>query len=99
MPVLHKAQVHTAGVPVSADIVLRSSFLSIATWLNSQQASSAADVSEGPQDMDTDSAQPLAASDSGEAASEQSAAQDEIIKKVMQELVFHSRAEVTCSLS
>ncbi|KAL3147888.1 hypothetical protein ABBQ32_002606 [Trebouxia sp. C0010 RCD-2024] len=85
------------GVPVSADIVLRSSFLSIATWLNSKQASSAADASEGPQDMDTDSAQPLTASTSGEAGSEQSAAQDEIIKKVMQELVFHSRAEVRCA--
>lgn len=99
MYVQHQAQVHAAGVPVSADIVLRSSFLSIATWLNSKQASSAADASEGPQDMDTDSAQPLTASTSGEAGSEQSAAQDEIIKKVMQELVFHSRAEVSCCLS
>ena len=81
---------------MSADTVLRSSFLSIATWLNSKQASSASEVSQGPQDMETDSAEPGSASNDAEASSEQSAAQDEIIKKVMQELVFHSRAEVGC---
>lgn len=88
-----------AGVPVSADVVLRTSFHSIATWLNSKQASSTSEVLEGPQDMETDSA---AASpqlnghsqDSALHSADQAAAQDEIITKVMQELVFHSRAEV-----
>lgn len=83
-----------AGVPVSADIVLRTSFLSIATWLNSKHASSASEVSEGPQDMDTDTTSEPVPLSNGAEASEQSTAQDEIIKKVMQELVFHSRAEV-----
>lgn len=51
--------------------------------------------------MDTDSAADSSvASESGPHSngagpgSEQGAAQDEIVKKVMQELVFHSRAEV-----
>lgn len=92
------------GVPASADVVLRTSFLSIATWLNSQHASSTSELLEGPQAMDTDSAaEPTAkaAADSsanGDEASEQSAAQDEIIKKLMQDLVFHSRAEVQAFL-
>lgn len=80
---------------MSADIVLRTSFLSIATWLNSRQAGSIAEVAEGPQDMETDSSAHGPAPN-GVEASEQSTAQDEIIKKVMQELVFHSRAEVSC---
>lgn len=85
-------------MPVSADIVLRTSFLSIATWLNSKQAGSASEVAEGPQDMDTDSGASVPDLNAAEAR-EQSTAQDEIIKKVMQELVFHSRAEVSCWLS
>ena len=83
---------------MSADIVLRTSFLSIATWLNSRQAGSIAEVAEGPQDMETDSSA-CGPAPNGVEASEQSTAQDEIIKKVMQELVFHSRAEVSCWLS
>ena len=75
--------------------MLRTSFLSIATWLNSKQAGSVSEVAEGPQDMDTDSAASGPISNGAE-ASEQSTAQDDIIKKVMQELVFHSRAEVSC---
>lgn len=47
--------------------------------------------------MATDSADEPAAALNGAEASEQSAAQDKIIKKVMQELVFHSRAEVSLS--
>ena len=81
-------------MPVSADIVLRTSFLSIATWLNSKQAGSMSEVAEGPQGMETDSGEAVPASNGAE-GSEQSTAQDEIIKKVMQELVFHSRAEVS----
>ena len=80
---------------MSADTVLRTSFLSIATWLNSRQAGSMSEVAEGPQDMETDSGASVSESKDAE-ANEQSTAQDEIIKKVMQELVFHSRAEVSC---
>ncbi len=86
-----------AGVPVSADIVLRTSFHSIAIWLNSKEASNTSKVLEGPQDMDTDSAAPaqhIKGHTQG-SSSDQQAAQDQIIKKVMQELVFHSRAEVS----
>ena len=87
-----------AGVPVSTDTVLRTSFHSIATWLNSKEADSTSEVASGPQDMDTDSAaaEPHSnghAQGSADSA-DQNAAQDQIIKKVMQELVFHSRAEV-----
>ena len=89
----------SAGVPVSADIVLRTSFHSIATWLTSKEAGTTSEAVEGVQDMDTDSAAPSPhlnghnkrSSDSDD----QIAAQDQIIKKVMQELVFHSRAEVS----
>ena len=87
---------HAAGVPVSADVVLRTSFLSIATWLNSKQASNMSEVTEGPQDMETDISGDSVPDSNGAGAGEQSAAQDEIIRKVMQELVFHSRAEVSC---
>ena len=83
---------------MSPDTVLRTSFYSIATWLNSQEADTTSEVANGPQDMDTDSAAASPHSNShaqGSADSaDQNAAQDQIIKKVMQELVFHSRAEV-----
>ncbi|DBB07277.1 TPA: hypothetical protein ACH3X3_008782 [Trebouxia sp. C0006] len=89
------------GVPVSADIVLRTSFHSIATWLNSKGAGTTSEAVEGVQDMDTDSAAPSphlnGHTESSSDSADQTAAQDQIIKKVMQELVFHSRAEVRCA--
>ncbi len=89
----------SAGVPVSADIVLRTSFHSIATWLNSKEAGTTSEAVEGVQDMDTDSAAPSphlnGHNESSSDSADQKAAQDQIIKKVMQELVFHSHAEVS----
>ena len=88
--------VHVAGVPVSPDIVLRTSFTSIASWLNSQQAINGSDTPDGPQAMDTDAAAASAVASASDAnatgGSDMTAAQDEIIKKVMQEFVFHSSA-------
>ena len=81
-------------MPVSADVVLRTSFYSIATWLNTQQASTASDLVSEPQDMDTDSAAHSQSNGTDAVSTEHSKAQDEIIQKVLQELVFHSRAEV-----
>jgi hypothetical protein len=84
---------------VSADIVLRTSFHSIATWLNAKEAGTMSKAVEGVQDMDTDSAAPSphlnVHNESFSDSADQTAAQDQIIKKVMQELVFHSRAEVS----
>lgn len=97
------------GVPVSSDVILHTSFLSIATWLNAKDASTADGTSAGPSDMDIDppaaqkdlseamSSGPGAASSSpgaGPSSPDQDAAQEQIIKKVMQEFIFHSRAEV-----
>ena len=84
---------------MSADIVLRTSFHSIATWLNYKGAGTTSEAVEGVQDMDTDSAAPSphlnGHNESSSDSADQTAAQDQIIKKVMQELVFHSRAEVS----
>lgn len=84
---------------MSADIVLRTSFHSIATWLNSKEAGTTSEGVQGVQDMDTDSAAPSphlnGHNESSCDSADQPAAQDQIIKKVMQELVFHSRAEVS----
>lgn len=84
---------------MSADIVLRTSFHSIATWLNSKEAGTTSEAVEGVQDMDTDSAATSPRlnghNESSSDSADQIAAQDQIIKKVMQELVFHSRAEVS----
>lgn len=86
------------GIPVSSDIILHTSFVSIATWLNAKEASTADDIIEGPASMDIDPpAAEASTSSSSEAAAsnpDQAAAQEQIIKKVMQEFIFHSRAEV-----
>ena len=84
-----------AGVPASSDIILHNSFVSIATWLNAQDASTAADSSTGPADMDIDSPAAESGPEAVPSSPDQAAAQEQIIKKVMQEFIFHSRAEVS----
>lgn len=88
-----------AGVPVSADTVLHTSFVSIASWLNAKHKDLAHPSPEGAQDMEVDlpAAVVLSEAGSGDAGGgpDQQAAQEQIIKKVMQELIFHSRAEVS----
>lgn len=87
---------------MSLDIILHTSFVSIATWLNAQEASTASDPAAGPADMDIDrptaEQPPIEATPAGPEAScsspDQAAAQEQIVKKVMQEFIFHSRAEV-----
>ena len=91
-----------AGVPVSADIVLHTSFLSIATWLNARHKDPSAPTPEGAQDMEMDPPAAVVLSEAGGGAAgnspDEQAAQAKIIKKVMQELSFHSRAEVRFSM-
>ena len=85
------------GIPVSSDCILHTSFVSIATWLNAKEASTANSMTDGPASMDVDPpAGENTASSSGAVANspDQVAAQEQIIEKVMQEFIFHSRAEV-----
>ena len=105
---------------MSPDIVLRTSFHSIATYLNAQEASTSPELVTDTEDMQVDAAHSAQNASNGRdttaqsnvqtnsaqvngigqnGGAEHSAAQDEIIKKVMQELVFHSRAEVSVCCS
>ena len=87
-------------MPVSADTVLRTSFHSIATWLNAHPEA-APEITSDTQPMTLDTAPnndttAASASLADSASTAQTAAQKQIIAKIMEEMIFHSRAEVCC---
>jgi hypothetical protein len=79
-------------VPVSADTILRSDYSGLVAWLAAADGEAAAAppaADDGPQPMAQD-----AAGGAAGAGDYRAAARERVLSKIMDELIFHARAEV-----
>lgn len=77
---------------MSADTILRSDYSGLVAWLaaaDGEPAAAPAAANDGPQPMAQDAAGGAAA-----AGDYRAAARERVLSKIMDELIFHARAEV-----